>query len=103
MAVVLDNPASTIRTALHIADPQRQAELFKQYQQKSASFDQRFAGMSTVSTPYVLTPGGIWGPAIGNPGGWDTGEITFDFTGFDDQPGAGGGAFFGTQPRKDWP
>ena len=102
MTVVLDNPGQAIRTALHIADPQRQAELFEQGRQSQPGFDQ-FAGMSTVSTPYVLIPGGIWGPSIGKPGGWDTGGITFDFTGFDDQPGAGGGAFFGIQPRKDWP
>lgn len=103
MTVVLDNPAQAIRTALHIADPQRQAELFENYQQTSAHFDQQFAGMATVSTPYVLMPGSIWGPSVGNPGGWDTGGITFDFTGFNDQRGTGGGAFFGTQPRRDWP
>ena len=102
MTVVLDNPSRAIRTKLHIADPQRQAELFEQTRQSSPGFDD-FAGMSTVSTPYVLIPGGIWGPSIGTPGGWDTGGITLDFTGFDDQPGGGGAAFIGTQPRKDWP
>ena len=58
----------------------------------------------TFSMPYVLVPGGIWGPSIGKPGGWgmNTG-INFDFTGFDDQPSSGGGAFFGAQPRRDWP
>ena len=42
MTVVLDNPANTIRTALLVADPQRQAELFEQARQSAVGIDQQF-------------------------------------------------------------
>lgn len=104
MTVVLDNPAQTIRTGLYISDRKRQAELFETARKQRPDMYDEFAQRLTVSTPYVMMPGGIWGPSIGNPGGWSINyEITFDYTGFDDQPGSGGGAFFGVQPRRDWP
>jgi hypothetical protein len=104
MTVVLDNPGQAIRTGLHITDRQRQADLFETARQQQPDMLDQFAHRLTVSTPYVLMPGNIWGPSIGNPGGWVVNnEITFDYTGFDDQPGSGSGAFFGVQPRRDWP
>jgi hypothetical protein len=104
MTVILDNAAQTIRTGLHISDRKRQAELFETARQQRPDMYDQFAQKLTVSTPYVMMPGGIWGPSIGNPGGWSiNNEITFDYTGFDDQPGSGGGATFGAQPRRDWP
>lgn len=104
MTVLLDNPGQTIRTGLHITDRQRQADLFEKARKESPGMLDTFAERLTISTPYVLTPGMIWGPSIGNPGGWKTNNgITFDYTGFDNQPGSGGGAFFGVQPRRDWP
>ncbi|CKI23813.1 hypothetical protein LTT02_28490 [Mycolicibacterium smegmatis] len=103
MTVVLDKPGQAIRTGLYISDRQRQAELFEKARQQEPDMLDQFAERLTVSTPYVMMPGGIWGPSIGNPGGWDTNGITFDYTGFDNQPGSGGGAFFGVQPRRDGP
>jgi hypothetical protein len=102
MTVVLDNPKQTVRTALHIADPQRQAELFKEVVDAHNPVSQT---TSTVSTPWVLMPGMIFGPSIGNPGGWSVNNgISFEFSGFGDPPSSGGGgAFFGVQPRKPKP
>jgi hypothetical protein len=104
MTVVLDQPASTIRTGLYITDRQRQADLFETARKQSPGESDQFAERLTVSTPYVLLPDAIWSPSIGTPSAWigDNG-ITFDYKGFDSQPGSGGGMFFGAQPRRDWP
>jgi hypothetical protein len=100
MGVILDKQNNTISTHFRRADPQRQAELL----QKIENLEEQFGQMATVSTPYVLTPGMIYAPSIGNPGGWsmNTG-ITFNFTGFDIAPGSGGGAFVAGQPRTPPP
>ncbi len=107
MTVVLDNPERTIRTGLYISDRKRQSELFEKVRKEQPDMLDQFAERLTVSTPYVLMPGGIWGPSIGNPGGWSmNNEITFDYTGFDGQPGetiGPGGVFFGVQPRRGKP
>lgn len=107
MTVVLDNSERTIRTGLYISDRKRQAELFEKARNGQPDMLDQFAERLTVSTPYVLTPGGIWGPSIGNPGGWSmNNEITFDYTGFEDQHGetiSPGGAFFGVHPRRGKP
>jgi hypothetical protein len=107
MTVVLDNHAQTIRTGLFISDRKRQAEVFEKARKEQPDMLDRFAETLTVSTPYVMTPGGIWGPSIGNPGGWSsTNGITFDYTGFEDQPRktiGPEGVFFGVQPRRDGP
>lgn len=101
MGVVLDKPKNTIRTLFRRADPQRQAGLL----QLTEHVDERFKQMSTVSTPYVLTPGISWGPSIGNPGGWtmvQTG-IKFEYSGFGFDPPKQGGGFMTAQPRKPPP
>ena len=64
-----------------------------------------FADLPKVPTPYVLKPGMCFGPAVGNPGGWNdpmTG-ITFEYSGFNTDDSGPGGGYFGTQPRKDQP
>jgi hypothetical protein len=107
MTVVLDNPTQTIRTGLYISDRKRQAELFEKARKEQPDMLDQFAERLTVSTPYVMTPGGIWGPSIGDPGGWSiNNEINFDYTGFEDQPRktiGPEGVFFGVQPRRDGP
>lgn len=98
MGVILDKQSNTISTHFRRADPQRQAELLQQVD----NIDEHFKQMASVSTPYVLTPGMIYAPSIGSPGGWamNTG-INFTFSGFDDKPGPG--AFVAGQPRKPAP
>lgn len=107
MTVILDNPERTIRTGLYISDRKRQAELFEKVRKEQPNMLDRFTERLTVSTPYVLAPGGIWGPSIGDPGGWSmNNEINFDYTGFEDQPRktiGPEGVFFGVQPRRDGP
>ena len=107
MTVILDNHAQAIRTGLFISDRKRQAELFETACKEQPNMLSQFAERLTVSTPYVMTPGGIWGPSIGDPGSWSiNNEITFDYTGFEDQPGGmmgPGGGFLGAQPRRDGP
>lgn len=99
MGVILDKPNDTVSTLFSPADPQRQAELLQQLQ----NLDERFKQMASVSTPFVLTPGMIYGPSLGNPGGWKSNTgITFTFSGFDDEPRQGG-AYFAGQPRKPPP
>jgi hypothetical protein len=108
MTVVLDNPERTIRTGLFISDRKRQAELFEKARKEHPDLLDQFSERLTVSTPYVLAPGGIWGPSIGDPSGWSmmNNEINFDYTGFEDQPRKSvgpEGVFFGVQPRRDRP
>lgn len=102
MTVVLDNQNRNVRTALHVADPARQAAL---HQQAMADGDEQFASLLTISTPFALTPGMIYGPSVANPGGWIMNNgITFEFSGFDnDPPRWQGNAFFAAQPRKPKP
>lgn len=102
MTVVLDNESRIVRTALHLADPAKQAVL---HRQAMVNGDERFAKLTTIATPFVLTPGMIYGPSVANPGGWIMSNgITFDFTGFDDDPPRWqGDAFFSAQPRKPKP
>ncbi len=100
MGVILDQPKDTIGTLFRRPDPQRQAELLKQV----ANVEEQFKQMATVSTPYVLTPGMIFGPSIGNPGGRNMNSgIKFEYSGFDFDPPQPGGEFVSGQPRKPPP
>lgn len=103
VGVYLDNVAQKISAHFHPAIPARQMELL----QKLRGLEPQFAKMPTVSTPFVLMPGTIWGPSIGNPGGWQVmtdggSNIEYEYTGFDmkSEPGS---AFFAAQPRRLWP
>jgi hypothetical protein len=101
MGVILDKQNEKISTHFRRVDPQRQAELLDQV---GTNIDDRFKQMATVSTPYVLTPGMIFGPAVGNPGGWSLSSgINFHYSGFDFDPPKPGGAFLAGQPRKPQP
>jgi hypothetical protein len=100
MGVVLDKQNNKISTHFRRVDPQRQAELLDQ----AGNINDRFKQMPTVSTPYVLTPGMIFGPSIGNPGGWSINNgISFEYSGFGFDPPEPGGAFVASQPRKPQP
>lgn len=104
MTVVLDNAGQRISTLLHISDPDRQAALFRTVA-KGADFVNPDV-IAAVSTPYVLTPGMIYGPSIGNPGGWQSnGGPVLEFNGFGDHPTPppGSGMIFSAQPRRQWP
>lgn len=102
VGVYLDVTEPKISAHFHPAIPARQLELL----QRLHGLDTRFARLPTVSTPFVLMPGMIWGPSIGNPGGWTMmgggPNITYEYTGFnmESQPGA---TFFAAQPRRTWP
>ena len=102
MGVILDKQASTISTHFRRADPDRQREL---WQKVDFLQDQpRLKAMTTVSTPYVLTPGMIWAPAIGSPGGWSMNNgISLQYSGFDNPEVKSRAAFFVSQPRKSAP
>lgn len=107
MTVVLDNENHIVRTALHIDDPIRQAAWHQQAglnEQAVNIAGENSGDLKTVSTPFVLTPGMIYGPSVANPGSWMMNNgITFDFSGFGDPPRGGGDAFFGVQPRRAKP
>jgi hypothetical protein len=46
----------------------------------------------------------IFGPSIGNPGGWSMNSgIKFEYSGFDFDPPKPGGGFVAGQPRKPQP
>ncbi|BBX42891.1 hypothetical protein MSIM_43420 [Mycobacterium simiae] len=95
-------PKPKISAHFHPAIPARQLELL----QKLGGLDPRFAKMPTVSTPFVLKPGMIWGPSIGNPGGWSVmgggPNIEYEYTGFN-MTSEPGGAFLAAQPRRSRP
>jgi hypothetical protein len=106
MGVMLDKQTNTVSSHFRRADPQRQAQLLQQVARDNEIFQgqPQFQQMASVSTPYVLTPGMIFAPSIGNPGGWTVNRgISFNFTGFDDPEPKPGGAYFAGQPRKQQP
>lgn len=99
MGVFLDQHNQTISTHLRLADPSRQDDLFKQV--SSEVLTEQFREMPTVSTPYVLTPGIIYAPSIGTPGGWASSNgIKFNYSGFGINPTQKGGGFVVGQPRR---
>jgi hypothetical protein len=100
MGVVLDKPNNTISTLFRRPDPERQAQLLA----RVGNVDEQFRQMATVSTPYVLTPGMIFAPSVGNPGGWSINSgINFEYSGLDFDPPKPGGAFVAGQPRRPPP
>jgi hypothetical protein len=104
MAVHLDPFNRTISSHFHSPDPSAQFSLL----QGISELESKFRNLPSVPTPFVLMPGAIWGPSIGDPGGWDVmtdggaPSITFEFTGFnvESRPGA---SFFAAQPRRPYP
>ncbi|ADT99854.1 hypothetical protein [Mycolicibacterium gilvum] len=102
MGVILDKRNNTISTHFRPADEERQHNL---WQEVDFLKDQpRLKAMTTVSTPYVLTPGMIWAPSVGNPGGWSMGSgISLNYSGFGESNPKSGTGFFASQPRRPDP
>ncbi|WP_373167219.1 hypothetical protein [Mycobacterium marinum] len=101
VGVYLDNSNRKISARFHPAIPARQMELLQRLQ----GLDPQLANRPTVSTPFVLMPGVIWGPSIGNPGGWQVmtdggSNIEYEYSGFNMDASGPGGAFFAAQPRR---
>jgi hypothetical protein len=97
VGVYLDCIERKVSTHFHPKDPATQAALLR----RTTGLDERFMSVPTASTPFVLKPGMIFGPAIGNAGGWSGSDgILFEYTGFDIKPMPGGGGFFAAQPRR---
>jgi hypothetical protein len=101
MTVILDQSKRKISTAFWPGKNKRLPALFQQVADED---EQQLVASATVATPYILTPGTIYGPSVGTPGGWSSNNgIHFDFTGFGDPPAGGSGMFFGAQPRTTPP
>jgi hypothetical protein len=58
-----------------------------------------------IPTPWVLQPGFIIRPSVGNPGEWTNSAtgLTFEYTAFGSDRPIPGGFYFGSQPRKGPP
>lgn len=100
IGVYLDCIERKVSTRFHPADLAEQVAFLR-----STSIldhmDARFGNVPAVSTPFVLKPGMIFGPAIGNAGGWTGSDgISFEYSGFGVPPPGGGGGFFAAQPRR---
>lgn len=104
VGVYLDHINRKIRAHFHPTNAARHTELLR----RLVGLDPLFTNLPSVPTPFVLVPGTIWGPSIGDPGGWDvmTGgsntSITFEFTGFN-MESERGASFFASQPRRPYP
>ncbi|MGJ6126187.1 hypothetical protein QN239_26780 [Mycolicibacterium sp. Y3] len=100
MGVILEPLDRKISVHFRSATPDRQLALV---QATHPTLEER-AKVPTVPTPWILTPGMFFAPAIGT-GGWqmDSG-IEIDLTGFDYEPTPGPmTAFWGKHPRRAQP
>ena len=86
MGVILQPFARRIRVHFRSADPISQAEFGVQ----EGSYGDETAEIPNVSTPYILTPGQFFAPAVAT-GGWHLhpSDIKIELTGFERAPGPG--------------
>lgn len=101
MGVILEPLARKISVHFRSADPDRQLDLVRA---TYPALEER-AKVPTVPTPWILTPGMFFSPAIGT-GGWTQSgsEIEIELTGFDCEPNRGPTTtFWGKHPRRAQP
>lgn len=101
--VILSNEKQTVETHFRRSNPQNQEELIRRMKEYADTF--AYSGVTV--TPYALTPGMIYGPSAGTPGGWAmSGGLNFNFSGFEDPEPVEGKpvkVVFAGQPRKPKP
>ncbi len=103
MGVVLSNGEQTVATHFRRSSSKNHDELVQRMKEHEDTFI--YSGVTV--TPYVLTPGMIYGPSAGTPGGWaSTSGFKFNFSGFDEPDKVEGRpvkVVFAGQPRKSKP
>jgi len=102
MGVILSNEKQTVDTHFRRSNPQNQEELIGRMEEHADTF----AHSGVTVTPYALTPGMIYGPSAGTPGGWTSDGLNFNFSGFEDPEKVEGKpvkVVFAGQPRKPEP
>jgi hypothetical protein len=100
VGVYLDTAERKVSTRFHPFNTDEQAALLR----RASGVDARFLDVPTVSTPFVLVPGTIFGPSIGNPGGWTLlpSGINFEYSRFGIETQKAGSSFFTAQPRRPY-
>lgn len=103
MGVILRNGTQTVDTHFRRSNLENQEELVK----RMSEHEDTFIHSGVTVTPYVLTPGIIYGPSAGTPGGWVSNSgLNFNFSGFDDPEKVDGKpvkVVFAGQPQKPKP